>query len=304
MGERDEFSTRLRKLVERGIYLSKVLVGIATHNRAALLVKAIESALAQDYADKEVAVFDDASSDDTSLLKARFPEVSWSVQDTSIGCIQARNQLMRAANAEYFVSLDDDAWFMSGDEISVSVAFMNARPQVAALAYDIQTPDNPVAGSRSAPRASHLFMGCGHMLRLSAVHEVGGYPPGPGKYGAEESDLCIRLLDRDHEIFSLPGVSVWHDKSPTSRDVNSQYRSNVCNDLAFAYRRCPYPNILWMLPAKILRHFVFAATHGLVTPFWRGTIEFFKALPKVRSGRRPVTRATFGEFRRRARNAS
>ena len=55
----------------------KVLIGITTHNRAALLTKAIQSALDQDYPDKEVAVFDDASTDETITLKAHFPQVRW-----------------------------------------------------------------------------------------------------------------------------------------------------------------------------------------------------------------------------------
>lgn len=152
--------------------MSKVLIGIATHNRAELLVRAIESALSQDYPDKEVAVFDDGSSDGTTLLKVRFPQVNWYAEETSVGCVRARNSLMRGTDAEFFFSLDDDAWFIEGDEISVGVAFMKARPHVAALAYDILSAERPVPGPRVAPRISHLFVGCGAMLRLAAVREV------------------------------------------------------------------------------------------------------------------------------------
>jgi GT2 family glycosyltransferase len=289
---------------QKAVSVSKVLIGIVTHNRAELLVRAIESALAQDYSNKEIAVLDDGSSDDTPLLRAQFPQVRWYTTATSIGCIQARNRLMRETDAEFFFSLDDDAWLIRGDEISLGVAFMKPRSWVGALAYDILSRARPTTRARMAPRPSHLFWGCGHMLRLSAVQAVGDYPPSPGRYGSEESDLCIRLLDQAYEIFSLPGVHVWHEETETSRHYDSQYISQVCNDLAFAYRRCPHPTILWLLPGKIFRHLIFAVKHRRVMSFWRGTIAFVKALPSIKSGRRPVTRATFGEFRRRARNAT
>lgn len=116
--------------------------------------------------------------------------------------------------------------------------------------------------------------------------------------------LGIRLLDHKYEIFSLPGVYVWHEETPISRNVKSNYSSQVRNDLGFAYHRCPYPTILWLLPGKILRHLVFAIKHGLVAPFWLSAVTFIKALPAIKNARRPVTKATFGKFRRRGRNAT
>ena len=79
----------------------KVLIGITTHNRAAILPLAIESALAQDYAEKEVAVFDDASTDGTRELQERFPQVRWYRVEEKQGYLPARNQLMSETDAEF-----------------------------------------------------------------------------------------------------------------------------------------------------------------------------------------------------------
>ena len=87
----------------------KVLIGITTHNRADVLSKSIQSALDQNYSEKEVAVFDDASSDDTPLLRSRFPDVSWYRVEKNEGYLAARNKLMRETNADFYFSLDDDA---------------------------------------------------------------------------------------------------------------------------------------------------------------------------------------------------
>jgi GT2 family glycosyltransferase len=279
----------------------KVLVGITTHNRAGILAKSIQSALDQDYADKEVAVYDDASTDDTPLLRSKFPGISWSRVDKNQGLLAARNQLMRESDADFYFSLDDDAWFMKGDEISHGVAFMRERPEVAALAYDILSPDRPQPAERTKPVKTNLIIGCGHMLRLSAVREVSFYTPNPGNYGAEESDLCVRLLDRKHEIFYLPGVHVWHEKSSLARKSDAQYSSSVCNDLAFALRRCPFPMVLAGVPAKLLTHLRFAIRNQLFGAYLVGVGKFLGALPAIIRTRKAVSNSAMIEFRRRGR---
>ena len=279
----------------------KVLIGITTRNRAAILAKAVQSALDQDYPDKEVAVFDDASTDETARLRAEFPQVRWLRAEEQQGYLPARNYLMRETDAPFYFSLDDDAWFIRGDEISRGVEVMLEVPEVAAIAYDILSPDRPKVAERAAPRRTHNFIGCGHLLRLSAVKQVGYYTPNPGFYGGEEKDLCIRLLDGGHELVFLPGVHVWHDKSPQARDLIQQHLSGVCNDLAFAFRRSPYPTLLWMMPGKILSHLRFAASRGLLQPCLKGMAMFLKQMPMLIHTRRPVSKRAFQEYRRRLR---
>jgi len=277
----------------------KVLIGITTHNRADILAKSIQSALAQDYPDKEIAVFDDASSDDTPRVRARFPMVSWYRAERNMGLLAARNKMMRETDADLYFSLDDDAWFLNGDEVSRGVAVMNERSEVAALAYDILSPDRPNPIERGAPRKTHMFIGCGHMLRLSTVAGVGYYTPSPGMYGSEEQDLCIRLLDQGSEILFLPGVHVWHDRTMLARDSASQHASGVCNDLSFAFRRSPFPMFFWIVPAKMLSHIRFGVTHDLLKPCLNGIRVFFRRIPELILTRKPVRTAVYKEFRRR-----
>jgi glycosyltransferase involved in cell wall biosynthesis len=279
----------------------KVLVGITTYNRADILAKSIQSALDQDYVEKEVSIFDDASTDDMTSIRSRFPQVNWYRVERNQGYLAARNKLMRDTDADFYFSLDDDAWFIRGDEITQGVAFMRERPEIAALAYDILSPDKTKPIERAEPIKTNLFVGCGHMLRLSAVREVAFYTPNPGNYGAEESDLCLRLLDKNHEIFYLPGVHVWHDKSSLARKSNEQYSSAVCNDLAFAVRRCPFPMVLAGLPAKLYSHFRFAISNRLFRAYTTGVVKFLRAVPSLVSTRKPVSRSAMQEFRRRAR---
>jgi GT2 family glycosyltransferase len=279
----------------------EVLVGIVTRNRHRVLPEAIESALCQTYPRVQVAVLDDGSEDDTPQLRSKYPSVRWIRWEQSRGYLEARNYLMRESNADFYLSLDDDSWFMNDDEIDIAVQHMEANPKVAAVAFDILSPDRDKASSRSDPRPTHLFIGCGHMLRTSANRECGFYVPGPGQYGSEEIDLCIRLLDHNWDIHFLPGVNVWHDKTIIARDGASQHRSLVCNDLAFAARRCPFPLVLAIIPVKVINHLRFAAGNHLLKSCFGGFGLFFRRAREVWSGREPVHARAFVEFIRRSR---
>jgi GT2 family glycosyltransferase len=274
----------------------EVLVGISTHNRADILAKAIASAFDQHYAPLRVGVVDDASSDATPSIASRFPQVDWTRWDENRGYVAARNKLMLETDARYYVSLDDDAWFLEGDEIALAVELLERNPEVAAVAFDIVSPDRPDTKPRSPAVRTAMFIGCGHVLRLDVVRKLNGYAKFPGGYGGEEKDLCLRLLDAGYEVLKLPGVHVWHDKSPTARDFYSQHRSAVCNDLTIAVRRAPMAFVPAAVAWKLFRHIAFALRAKSMDPCLAGIRAFFRTLPATWRDRGPVRLKTLQRF--------
>jgi GT2 family glycosyltransferase len=272
------------------------VVGIVTRNRASTVPRAIASALAQTGGAFRVAVLDDGSTDGTPAVAEQFPRVAWTRWDVNRGYRDARNYLMQAATETYYASLDDDAWFLRGDELAIGVRLLEERPSVAAIAFDILSPDRPHAASRGLPRRVGMFIGCGHLVRLSAVRAVGAYEATPGSYGGEEKDLCLRLLDAGYEVLALPGVHVWHEKSAMARVVPEQHASGVCNDLALAVRRTPAPLLPLALVVKGYKHLLFSWRHGLIGPCCRGILLFVRSLSTIWCLRRPVKTATLREF--------
>lgn len=239
--------------------------------------------------------------DDTWKLQAVFPGVRFVRWPVSRGYLEARNFMMSESSEKYFVSLDDDAWFLAGDEIQVAVDHLDANPGVAAVAFDILSPERPHPRSRTRPLETHMFIGCGHVLRLGAAKAAGLYAANPGFYGGEEKDLCIRLLDLGWEIHLLPGVHVWHEKTMMARDLEAQHRSGVCNDLAFALRRCPMPALFWVFPMKAMSHLRFAVSNQRLLPCVRGVADCVSSITRIWKGRRPVRAATFSRFVQRSR---
>lgn len=279
--------------------MDKVLIGIITRNRATHLPLAIRSAMEQDYPEKEISVLDIASTDETALLRSHFQEVRWERLQERVGIPESRNLLMRRADAKYFFSLDDDATFLRTDEISLGVKFLEEHADYAGVAYDILLPGDRPRPERGLPYDAALFVGCGHLLRLSDVSAIDFYAPNPTVYGgSEETDLCMRLYDRGKKVIFLPGVHVWHERTIAGRNPMEQYSHNLCNDLVSLLRRCPVPDLLWILGWRLLSQLRFAFKRGRVPAYFKGLLLFTNAFPSVLRSRAPVRAPVFRAFMR------
>jgi GT2 family glycosyltransferase len=275
------------------------LIGIVSKDRQHILPKALDSAIAQDYSPLSVAVFDDCSSDNTRLLEKNYPGVRWEFSTETRGYLFARNKFMQETDADYYCSLDDDSWFLEPGALKNAISFMSENPDVAVVGFDILSPDRPKGLPRTAPYEVANFIGCGHVLRLSAVKEVGFYDVNPFFYGSEEKDLCIKLMDRHYKIMLMPGVTVWHDKTNVARDEKKQNMSVVCNDLVFFYRRSPP---LYLVPGLILKAInmikfaTFYRRGYLLTSTLKGISAFLGLMLRSRIYRKPVSGPTFQKY--------
>lgn len=277
----------------------KILIGIISKNRADILPMAIQSALAQRNVEISVAVYDDNSTDNTRLLAKRFPQVEWHFSEFDLGYVFGRNKLMTETDAQFYCSLDDDSWFLSESELKIALDTFNSDPNIAAIAFDILSPDRPHTLPIAKPIETNMFIGCGHVLRLSAVKEVGFYEPNPGFYGGEEIDLCIRLIDKGYKIVKLPGIHVWHDKTMVSRDVKRQIRSGVCNDMVFAFRRIPGMKVWPILLLKALSHLRFSLLNNkmkFLSSSINGLKDFATLLVRKEIRRKPVSNAAYKKY--------
>lgn len=110
----------------------RVSVCIGTYNRVQYLDECLDSVFAQTLADFEVIVVDDASTDGTVDLLARYTHdarlrVITRASNSGLPAV-ARNQACRAARGDYLAFLDsDDYW--SPEKLEKQVAFMEQHPE-------------------------------------------------------------------------------------------------------------------------------------------------------------------------------
>jgi GalNAc5-diNAcBac-PP-undecaprenol beta-1,3-glucosyltransferase len=84
-------------------------VVIPTHNRCRLVSRAIESVLRQNWAEIEIIVIDDASTDETeNIIRHQYPQVRYFKQHQNQGPGPARQRGIQEATHPWVILLDDD----------------------------------------------------------------------------------------------------------------------------------------------------------------------------------------------------
>ena len=114
---------------------------IPTYNRRELVVRAIDSALAQTRRVDEIVVVDDGSTDGTeAVLHERYGDRIRYVHQANAGVSAARNHGMAIAQGRYFALLDsDDEWLP--EKTARQVEWMQAHPDFGMVLCDVERVD-------------------------------------------------------------------------------------------------------------------------------------------------------------------
>lgn len=104
-------------------------VVIPCFNHGKYLQEAIDSVLAQGYANIEIVVVDDGSSDDTGAVAQRNPGVRY-LRQSNRGPSAARNTGVRHSTGDVIVFLDADDWLLP-HAVDTALANLRAKPECA-----------------------------------------------------------------------------------------------------------------------------------------------------------------------------
>jgi glycosyltransferase involved in cell wall biosynthesis len=185
-------------------------VVIPCFNHGHFLAEAIDSALGQTYADVEVIVVDDGSTDDTRAVCTMFPQVTCIVQEHR-GLPAARNAGIAACRGEYLVCLDADDRLLP-HAVATGVAHLLARPDSAFVSGDHRYIDTAgrVTGEWARPpfehdhyrallRNNYIGMCATVVFNTALVRAAGGFDV--HLRACEDYDLYLRLT-RQHSAYS------------------------------------------------------------------------------------------------------
>lgn len=192
-----------------------VTVCIPVYNRAALVGEAIDSVLAQDFADFELLLIDDGSTDGSAavLHGYRDPRVRVVMLPRNRGLPHVRNLALELARGRYLAWLDSDD-VMAPRRLSRQVAFLDRREDIATVGGWVTrfAAGRGAAGRVLRPldpgqlhawlmfRSAHAnttLMGRLAVLRESGFDETFAV--------AEDYDLLVRMSTR-HRMANLPRV--------------------------------------------------------------------------------------------------
>ncbi|MBC7825569.1 MAG: glycosyltransferase family 2 protein [Candidatus Parcubacteria bacterium] len=214
---------------------------ICTHNRDHYLGAAIDSLLSQTFADFEVVVVDNASSDRTrQVVEARLSDSRLGyVYESVTGLSIARNTGANAAKSGIIAYLDDDA-IASPDWLQTLWNAYQANEKLAiaggkvTLIWEDETTapswlSEGLAGNLGAydlgksvlyiDRPGLTPRGLNYSVRRTFLEQIGGFDPNLGRVGKnllsnEELHMTNLALQTGWQVAYLPDALVAHHVSP------------------------------------------------------------------------------------------
>ena len=132
-----------------------VSIIMPSYNTAKFIAETIESVLLQSYANWELIIVDDCSSDNTDEIVCRYTDrrISYVKNDTNSGAAVSRNRGLRLAKGEWIAFLDsDDIWHR--DKLKSQLEFMSKHDYTFSYTkyHEIDEQSNTIGKSVIGPK--------------------------------------------------------------------------------------------------------------------------------------------------------
>lgn len=213
---------------------------IATHDRRADLAECLESVRLQllpEY-DVEIVVIDDASSDDTpAMVRERFPEVRFIVNEENKGPAYSRNVASRAARGRLLIYLDSDGAVTPG-WLDAMLAADDGHTVLLGCAVDYASgrvqrlPRRATFIGKSLqcrPERANTGPSCNLGVPRACFDRLNGFDEEIPHY-FEDSDLCIRagragfgFRYLPEAVFRHKGCDIAQGEAIAKQEHNSTY---------------------------------------------------------------------------------
>lgn len=215
---------------------------MSAYNSAAYLAEAMDSVLAQSFADFVLYVVDDKSTDATKSIMEdyarRDPRIRVLTNDKNLGIAASHNKALRLCTTPYLAPMGADDTVLP-DWLQKKYDFMEQHPELAALgsAQQAMSYDGATLGAVWAPstqphkiRQSLFDSGTGiphgsALLRTEIVRALGGYRE--NFVAALDVDFWLRLADQ-HSIGCLPDILQHYRQHPHSIS-RTRATTQACN---------------------------------------------------------------------------
>lgn len=239
-------------------------VAMSVYNGARFLAPAIESVLAQDFADFEFLILDDGSSDDSPALIRQFasqdPRIKPILRENR-GLIASLNEMLDRATAPIVARMDADD-ICRPTRFSRQMEFLSSNPDYGVvgtwaedidengLPYPVRVKDHPVnheAFLRSIESSEPLICHPAAMFRRNLVRSVGGYHA--AFKHCEDYDLWLRLASVT-KLGNVPERLIryrHYENQVSSRHATEQQIGAAVAYLAWQERKAGRPDPTAML---------------------------------------------------------
>jgi len=219
----------------------KISVLMPVFNAARYLPAAVESILAQTFADFEFIIVDDGSTDRSPAILKRFAQRDARIKIVSrpnTGIVGALNDGLTVARGEFIARMDADD-LSRPERLATQLCYLETHPELVAIGSSVLMVDpagRPLKEFQAQTNSQWLRrwlieatdIGIIHpslMVRRSTLERLGGYRE---RYKlVEDIDLFLRLLD-EGELGNTPETLLEYRQHPASTNAT---RFNIQRDL-------------------------------------------------------------------------
>lgn len=251
-------------------------------------------------------VFDDGSTDATSAkVKSNFPEVTLLRNETSKGYIFCRNKMLNETNAEFAISLDDDAHFLTENPLRICIEHFQNNPKCGIIAARIfwgkEIPEN--TNSTDTQKTVKSYVGCGHIWRMKSWRDIPNYPEWFQFYG-EENFASLQLFKKNWEIHYVPQILVQHrvdlkNRTQTNKDFAFRHRRSLRADWYNYFMFFPLVKIPRKLMYSIWMQWktkIFKGNFKVVLPLHLAIFDLIVSIPKLIANRNALTSEEYANY--------
>ena len=206
-----------------------ITLAIPSFNHALYIKQSIESIVAQDYANIELIIIDDGSSDDSvaviesmaSACRNRFVRYEFRSRPNK-GQAETLNEALEWAEGEYFSMLSSDDVLLP-EKTSRLLACISAEDDVAGVfsGFEYIDGDGQLIGTENHPETyftfddvlahRHSLQTCTQLFRTECLRATGGYLEG---CYIEDWYMCLKLTELGYRLKNVPFISTsyrYHD---------------------------------------------------------------------------------------------
>ena len=285
----------------------KISIVILNWNGKKYLEQFLPSVLASGYANVEIVVADNGSSDrSVSFLELNYPHIRVIKFKENYGFAKGYNEALRQVQSDYYFILNSDVELLPGTlkplvELLESdkaigacqpklLTYSNKKlfeyaggaggwldkygyPFAKGRVFDVFEEDN---GQYDVSEAIFWASGAALFIRASVFHEVNGFDDYFFAH-QEEIDLCWRIQLAGYTIYSCPASVVYHVGGGTLPKGNSlKTFLNFRNNRIMLCKNLPFWRGIWVLTFRKALDFI-SALKGLLA----GDPGYFMAIMKA-----------------------
>ncbi|MBI4695912.1 MAG: glycosyltransferase [Gammaproteobacteria bacterium] len=269
---------------------------------AANCIEAVQSALEQDYFDKEVIFVDNGSTDNSGSETARaFPDVNFIFLEANTGVSHGRNVGAAAASGSLVFFLENDGAWQSTSVISDAVRLFESLPDLGAIytkvvGYDSGKVDAPIdfhgGISDDGIYYASSFRGGASVIKRETYLSLGGFPDDYFRQG-EERFLSLRMYEAGFRVAYWPRHTMRHKGSDYTGKRDTVQRFSCENELKTVVRLYPNPIFIGVLLYKLFAWGIRFARAGRIAIFRK----ILSCIPAWLAERRTMTQVSFDTIR-------